>query len=209
MKKHLHKFLKSKIWLISALVALGFVVIGGVICYFLVQRSGVVDPKDSAALITEARKLAKDGKNTEAIADYEKALEVDTTNNTVKVELANLYMKQKEYDSAAAELSEVTAANPSDSYALNSLGNSLRNQGKTAEAIDTYKKAIAGGNSDSVVNLVTLYNISGDYADSITLLNSELLKTPDDPILLQVLASTYSKKGDSKKAAEILAKIKK
>lgn len=150
----------------------------------------------------------KAGDKSKAIESYEKVLSIDSNNTDVRKELSLLYYQNKQYDKSADSWKQVVDKTPDDSVALNSLANAYRDQGNNEAAIDNYKKAIEAGNLDSVGNLVTLYNINNRFSDSIALLSPLIEKYPDDKSLKQLLASTYSKMGDSKKASEILAQLK-
>jgi superkiller protein 3 len=152
--------------------------------------------------ISECKTLANQKKTDEAITCYNAILNASNQNIEAKAGLANLYFEKKNYAESTKLLTEAKEMKPSDAFVLNNLGNSLRDQGKTDDAISVYLEAIAAGNYDSIANLVTLYNINAKFDESIKLLNSQLEKHPDDKTLLQLLASTYHKQGNETKARQ-------
>lgn len=155
-----------------------------------------IDTISAEKSIDDAKKAVTEGKKDDAIKLYEDAVKKDPENNVAKDELAMLYYQTTKYDKAVETWSDSLETEPDNSFVLNSLANSYRDQGNTDEAIKTYLKAIETGNLDSVGNLVTLYNSASRFDESITLLNSLIVKYPEDKDLKQLLASSYSKKGD-------------
>ena len=183
-----------------------FLIGAGLAYYRISPKIGKKSPVKEVAL-SECQTSANAQKNTEAEECYKSYLDKNPADLDAKAGLAAVESSLKKYSESSKLLQEVTAGRPNDSYSLNSLANSLRDQGKTADAEQAYVKAIAAGETDSVANLVTLYNIDGSFDKSIALLNSSLAKTPADKTLLQLLASTYSKKGDSAMAEKTLKKM--
>ncbi|MFA4995969.1 MAG: tetratricopeptide repeat protein [Patescibacteria group bacterium] len=186
-------------------------IIVALIVAFPKTRNGIKDVmniKSSDELISEAAEAQKTGDKAKAITLYEDALEKDGSNAKVRNDLSILYYENKNYDKSVESWKKAAESNPNDRIALNFLANSYREIGNNEEAIKYYKLAIEAGNTDSAGNLVTIYNLEGKYDESIALLNSLIEKYPDDIILKRLLASTYSKKGDTVKADEILAAIR-
>lgn len=159
-----------------------------------------IDTISAEKSIDNAKEAVKANKKDEAIKLYEDAVKKDPENHVAKDDLAMLYYQTGEHDKATEVWSESLKNEPNDSFVLNSLANSYRDQGNKEEAIKYYLRAIETGNLDSVGNLITLYNSENKFDDSIKLLNSLIEKYPEDQSLDQLLASTYSKSGNAKKA---------
>lgn len=152
------------------------------------------DSKSTADLQAQALTAESKGDRSGAIADYEKVLATDPNNMPIKSKLASLYYEDKNYQKASDTYKSIAEKDPKDSISQNFAANSFRNMGKTEEAIEYYKKAIENGNMDSVANLVTVYNLNGQFDLSISLLNERLAVNPNDKTLQQLLSSTNYKK---------------
>ena len=158
--------------------------------------------------ISECQTFAKNKQNDQSVDCYKNVIGNEPQNLTVKAELANVYLNQKKYDQASKLLTEANTADPNNAFLLNSLGNSLREEGKIGEAEKSYLDAISKGNVDSIINLVTLYNTTGQFDKSIEILNTQIKANPQDKTLVSLLVSTYSKAGDPKKAQSLIDSMK-
>lgn len=80
-----------------------------------------------------------DGKYVEAITEYKKAIEKDSTLIEAYVNLASIYFVQQKYDQAQIELENALRYNPYHVKAHYNLGLILLNQGKKEEAKKHYE----------------------------------------------------------------------
>jgi len=82
--------------------------------------------------------------------------------------LANDYMKRKEYDKAIAEYEKAIAILPAYSKAINNLGNAYLNTGDYDKALANYEKAIAIDPDSGEVhnNLGLVYYAKGNYGSA-------------------------------------------
>jgi len=200
------KLVKNKSVVYAGILVL--VLVGAGFAYYFLQNSdSPANNEKGKKVVADCKELAKALKNDEAVSCYNAVLQDDAQNVDAKANLANVYFEEKKYDESSKLLTEVNEARPADAFVLNNLANSLRDQGKTEEAISYYNEAIKAGNSDSISNLVTVYNIAGEYDKSIALLNDQLEGKPEDRVLTQLLASTYSKSGNQVKANELLSEL--
>lgn len=200
---------KKRLGIVTVVVLI--LIFAALVLIFPKTRNGIKEAmniKSSDELVAEAAEAQKAGDKGKAITLYEEVLKKDESNAKARNDLSILYYENKNYDKSIDSWKKVSESNPDDRIALNFLGNSYRETGNNEEAIKCYKLAIEKGNTDSAGNLVTIYNLEGKYDESIALLNSLIEKYPDDTILKRLLASTYSKKGDTAKANEILAAIR-
>jgi superkiller protein 3 len=100
--------------------------------------------------------LRKQGKVSEAIAVYQKALEIYPNNALAYVNLGNALSEQGKQKEALTAYNKALNINPKSAIAYWGLGNALSEQGKLDEAIAAYRKAI---NIDP--NDATAYNYLG------------------------------------------------
>jgi len=143
-----------------------------------------------------------------AIKYYQEALKVNPNKTELKSSLANAYFRNQQTDEAMKIWQEQVKTDPENIYTLNYIANGYRDKGDTENAIKYYKEAIEKGNTDSVANLVTLYNNSERFDESIALLNDQLAKAPESQDFLRLLGSTYIKKGETAKGNKILEGLK-
>ncbi len=172
--------------------------------FWLSHRSKVVTKRT----ISECEALASKQQKDQAEQCFKDFLTDNPQNLVAKSDLANVNILQKKYSQSIQLYSEVSQANPDDTFALNNLANAYRDDGQNDQAEKYYKISIGKGNVDSVINLVTVYNTTGQFDKSVALLNSQIKINPKDKTLVGLLASTYSKSGDQKKAQSLLDSIK-
>lgn len=98
-------------------------------------------PDLSDASVYLSRALANQGKYEEALMELGK-LELALGTPEVKFEIGRVYFNQNKYSAAETKFQEVIALAPVNANALYSLGLSLEKQGKTAEAILYYRRAL-------------------------------------------------------------------
>ncbi len=149
--------------------------------------------KQASNLIKEAENYQKTGKVPEAIKKYEQALSSEPKNTQIRSTLGSLYYERKDYKKSIENYTALAIEKPSDTIVYNSLANAYRDSGDNKQAIINYQKSIELGNSDSIANLVTLYNIDGQYDESLALINKELVKNPNNNTLKLLQSSTIHK----------------
>jgi len=181
----------------------------------LAAEKGYFKKFTDSKIINSYETLVKKGEEAEKNKDftsaekyYAEALSKKPEQDDLRTNLANLYYRDQKIDQAMELWQEQTESNPDNIMTINYIANGYRDKGDTENAIKYYKIAIEKGNTDSVGNLVTLYNINNRYDDSINLLNDLLVKSPDNKTYLKLLASSYAKKGEVDKGNKILEGIK-
>jgi protein O-mannosyl-transferase len=87
--------------------------------------------------------LAKEGKMDEAIAHYEKALELDPTYGEAHYNLANALVRLSRVAEAITHYEKAVELNPNNAMAFHNLGSVLAQGGRLDEGIAQYRKALA------------------------------------------------------------------
>jgi serine/threonine-protein kinase len=100
-------------------------------------------PDSAGAQVDLGVALQDQGKLDEAIAQYQKALAIDTKYAPTHNNLGNVLQAQGQLDEAIDEYQKALAIDPNLAPTHNNLGGALKDQGKLDEAIDEYQKALA------------------------------------------------------------------
>jgi Flp pilus assembly protein TadD len=86
-----------------------------------VGQQGTVGAESAHSYTTRAMSNAMQGKDDQAIADFNKALEIDPNNKRTYNFRASYYMMKKQYNLAIADFNKCVELNPNDTSALNNL----------------------------------------------------------------------------------------
>jgi len=147
-------------------------------------------------------------KSDEALALYNKAIElkpdyVDAYNN-----LANIYGERGKSDEALALYKKVIAENPNYAIAYYNLGVFYNKMGKPEEAVALYKKAIAIDPyyADAYYNLGVFYDRTGKKEDAILLYKKAIESDPAYADAYSNLANLYSGMGKTEEAFALYKK---
>jgi predicted O-linked N-acetylglucosamine transferase (SPINDLY family) len=89
-----------------------------------------------------AEALTSLGQNEEALAEYQRAVELDPDYFEAQNNLANALNEKGRHAEAEAAARQAVELAPEDATPLNNLANALRGQRRLEEAIDTYQRAI-------------------------------------------------------------------
>lgn len=105
------------------------------------------------------------GKPNEAIAQYEKVVELGKEDEDVLRKLIEYYELKQADDKLLRYYRRLVALKPSDSMVYYRIGQLLRGKGLSESAKDTLNKAILanGENWDAYVELGELYDVEGNY----------------------------------------------
>jgi tetratricopeptide (TPR) repeat protein len=82
------------------------------------------------------------GRMDEAIAQYQRALEIKPDDDEVHYNLGNVFLQLGRMDEAIAHYQKALAINPNYAKAHNNLGTAFRQQGRLEEAITQFQKAL-------------------------------------------------------------------
>jgi predicted CXXCH cytochrome family protein len=152
---------------------------------------------------------AKKGDTQNAIVWYEKAIAIDSLNNMMRMNLANLYYRNKQYNEAETAFQLIIKQEPEFAQTYYSYALLLAELNKTKAAITQMEQAIRymPNNTRFYYNLSLLYDKNGDLNKAETTAAKGLSKAPNDESLLYVLAYIYQKQGNVNKAVNIAAQL--
>jgi tetratricopeptide (TPR) repeat protein len=159
--------------------------------------------------VRRANYYIKQGELQKGIEGYEKALNIDNTNNQVRLDLANLYYRIQDYEKSEAAYKTVIAQEPKYGPVYYSLGLLYAELGRTQEAIAQMKEA----NVLMPENIRVYYNLSLLYDKNQEILKAEktlvegLKLDETNESLLYALAFHFSQTNQLEKARNILIKL--
>ena len=194
-------------------------IFGGVLLLLIFRGSAAAVGDSWRELLARADGLSDEGKNDEAVkaaqdalADADKSLgpEAPETGRILS-HLSRFYATTGD-DSQVAEIKKrLLAVKSKDFDVWAALGILLRNEGKSIEAEDALKKAVALNPNDPAAEyqLALVYDDTGRFEEEIRLLKMQVKKRPQDFLLYFQLASTYARLGRFTEAKEIFAQAKK
>ena len=132
----------------------------------------------------------REGKISEAIADYQKAIERDPLYYDAYYELGNIAYQAGDLPKAATLFTKAYELNPQYTNALNNLGGAYMRMHEWKKAIDTLKKLLAQNPvfTEGYYNLAVAYEQTGRFNDAAQMYQSALDLNPDDPDALSGLA---------------------
>jgi tetratricopeptide (TPR) repeat protein len=157
------------------------------------QQGFIAEAKSIYASV--AGRAAGAGKTDEAIAIFGKVVKLDREDHDARQALARLYRQSGNLDAAIEQLNE-SADVRIEKGQLDAAAAAL------AEAL-----GLRPGDARSVVSLVEVYKKQGRPAQAVTLLESELERSPDNVQFLNILGNIHFEAGETKKAEEIFIRI--
>ncbi|MBI5452891.1 tetratricopeptide repeat protein, partial [Candidatus Gottesmanbacteria bacterium] len=107
----------------------------------------------------------RQGKLTEAVEAFNKAIELNPQNDRAYAELGWIYRKQGKLTEAVEALNKAIELNPQNDWAYSELGWIYSEQGKLTEAVETLNKAIEFNpqNDRTYGRLAVVYSNMGEY----------------------------------------------
>ena len=147
----------------------------------------------------------------EALANCQKAAELDDHLPTIYVTLGRLHETAGKHDLAVQEFQHALQLDARDPDALSGVAHSYENAGRIQEAETTFQKASAL-RPDSWVgynDLGLFYDRQNKYPESITALRKAAELTPDNAQVYLNLGAVYIDTGDAKMAADAEQALKK
>jgi len=128
-------------------------------------------PRVQAAELCETagRELEHDGKEGEAVIQYERARQLDPSRLNVARRLAVLYDHRGDFDRAGVEFQKALALFPRGADLLNDIGNCHAHRGDLAEAENWLRGALEQkpDHQQAAVNLGTVLGKQGRYDESL------------------------------------------
>jgi tetratricopeptide (TPR) repeat protein len=120
----------------------------------------------------------KAGQLDSAIAEFQKAIDLDPKLAVAFVDLGEVFIEKRDYAAAVLPLTHALELSPNVTGGHQLLGYALLAQGYAAEAIPHLEKA----NDENALGIALLE--AGKLPEAFVLLERALAKTPDDPDLL-------------------------
>src|SRR6202041_3685095 len=120
----------------------------------------------------------KAGQLDSAIAEFQKAIDLDPKLAAAFVDLGEVFIEKRDYAAAVSPLKHALELNPKVEGAHQLLGYALLAQGYAAEAIPHLEK----GGDETALGMALLE--AGRLPEAVSILQKALAKSPDDPDLL-------------------------
>lgn len=151
----------------------------------------------------------KKGDLAKGIENYENALAIDNINNQIRINLANLYYNNKQYDKAEAAFKTVIEQEPAYGPVYYSLALMYGELDRVDDAITQLKIAIKvmPDNIRFYYNLGLLYDKKQDFKNAEKTIVSGLKIEANNESLLYALAYIYSKSNQKAKAKNIVSRL--
>jgi len=158
----------------------------------LYRRALTHMPDDVRTITALGTALDGEGDWQQALAEYQKALEIDSEYADARYDLAHLEFKHASYAEAEQQYRHLIVEDPKDASAHNELGGVLVATNRLAEAQLEFEAAIAldPGNFDALYNLAGIEADNNHLARAAELLQ-QALKQRDDVDAHQLLGNIY------------------
>jgi tetratricopeptide (TPR) repeat protein len=142
--------------------------------------------------------LVKHGELDEAVAQFQKSVEIQPDLFKPHYNLANALFKQGRFDDAIIQYRKALEIEPDNVEALNNLGNALAMTGADAKAIAEYQKAVAlqPNYSDARCDLGHVLLKLGRLDEAVAQFQQAVAIKPDDPDLRNDLGKSLLMKND-------------
>ena len=151
-----------------------------------------------------------DGSMEDITVAIEKA-RAEPNNFEAQIRAAELFYQIQRFDGAVEFLKKASELKPDDHVTLMNLGNAYFDSSKFEEAEKAYAQVLAKKPDDldvrSDLGLTFLMRPTPDVERAMKEFNAVLEKDPKHKMALQNLTLAYTKKGDSNKANEVIAKL--
>ncbi|HEX4168094.1 MAG TPA: tetratricopeptide repeat protein [Bryobacteraceae bacterium] len=138
-------------------------------------------PQSVPALTNLGVVLAHQSRYGEAIAEYKKALAIDSTATPARVNLALAYYRLSDWPHAAAYFEQLLKQAPGDRRSLQLLAVCDFQMRRFAEAVEVYRRLIPSDDPSVLIGLSSALREAGQRAESERLLSATLEKYPDTP----------------------------
>jgi tetratricopeptide (TPR) repeat protein len=175
------------------------------------EKAVIIDPENSDGYNERGMCYLQVGEKEKAAEDFKTVIKFDEKgeNITVRLNLASIYFKNKDYDSATPLYSEVLKFQPDNVLAISKLALIYQEKGDSEKAIQLYEKVIDTKKDDPDLwfNLGILYFQMDRFDEAIKSFNKVVEINPDDVESLMNLVNSLWKAEMFKEAVPYLEKV--
>jgi tetratricopeptide (TPR) repeat protein len=163
----------------------------------LFGRAAKVTARNYVAFSNHGQALFKQGRIEEAIGEYEKAIDLDSTLDAARLGLGEALMQQGKFDDAVAQFAKVLELNPENSAARLQLGVLRGRQGKYEEAVAAFLEVLRRDPSNLAAhnNLGNVLTLQGKQEEAVKHFEKAVQISPDHASTHNNLALAYKKLG--------------
>jgi tetratricopeptide (TPR) repeat protein len=146
---------------------------------------------------------------TAAVADAQKAIQLDPTRYDLYMNLAVLEMRGEQFDAAEGNFKKAVELNPKSANALVLLGNFYQTRGRFPEAEQTFRRAIAAAANDPHprLSLAGLYMAENKPGQAEDVLRQSKKDFADNPAGYTMLGDFYYGNNQTDKATDEYAEL--
>jgi tetratricopeptide (TPR) repeat protein len=154
------------------------------------REAAAADPESARARINLAATIGRLDQHDEAIGQLREALRLDPGNITARFNLAQLLTEAQAFDEAISLLETVVAQEPEDAEAHRVLAEAYRETGRTAEALEHFRKTVRIDSSveDAWIGGTQLLVDLGRYPEALGVLNTGQVRLPASGRIAHALA---------------------
>jgi tetratricopeptide (TPR) repeat protein len=159
---------------------------------------GAIAPEDIALLYTQALFLSEQNRHDEAIAIYDKMLEIYPNDPDIYFNRGLERDEQKDYQAAIADYNQAISLNPNDAFAYTFRGGARISLGDYQGALADFNQAINLNPNDAFayINRGVARDLLGDYQGALADYNQAIKLNPNDDFAYFLRGNTHSKLGD-------------
>ncbi|HLH32665.1 MAG TPA: tetratricopeptide repeat protein [Terriglobia bacterium] len=175
-----------------------------------------LDPNNSLIYSEMAESYLRNNKAGEAVANANKALQLDKDNIEAHKLLTTVYLQAigranaqqppsiELINNAIHEFEEIVRIDPTERQSFVMLARLYSIKGDRDKATEIYKEILRTepGSEEAVTSLAKLYMDAGDQKDAINLLEQFVMQHPDSDTALQTLGEAYTDLQEFAKAAD-------
>ena len=144
----------------------------------------------------------QEGRFSEAIIEFEGALESNPDDHFALTHLAHVYLQQGKLEESSRFIDRALKVNPANPFAHSVRGEILFKEGNMEEAAAVFEEVLNLKSDDKYAHskLGVIYRMQGKTEQAISILERGLEIDPDDPALHHALGDVYARLGKDEEA---------
>ena len=160
-------------------------------------------PDNSASYLNLGAVYQRKGDFEAALANYQKAQNLDPSNPAIKLNIGSLYQAQGNYEKAIELYNEIIISNPKEKLAYMYKAKASNQIKEYTDAINNYKEVLKIDPKDSQAKQELVETISNNLSDDMAFSYFEKMMTdfPNDEEIIGLYANALLKKGNFYNAA--------